>query len=74
MWTLGRDKRSSRVVPGRSVEAVVRVLGVGPREMLITCSIPGKQMDSIVSPLKKDISMDLSCEKRGWVSKRSEAK
>lgn len=52
----------------------MRVWGVGPSEILMTCSIPGKQMDSIVSPLKKDISMDLSWEKQGWVSKRSEAK
>lgn len=44
---------------------MVRVCGVGPSEMLMTCSTPGRQMDSIVSPLKKDISMDLSWEKRG---------
>lgn len=74
MWTLGSDEGFSGVVLGRSVEAVMRVWGVGPSEILMTCSMPGKQTDSIVSPLKKDISMDLSWEKRGWVSKRSEAK
>jgi hypothetical protein len=47
---------------------------VGPREMLMTCSMPDRQTEFMVSPLKKEMNMDLSWVKRGWVSKRSEAK
>lgn len=81
MWTKGRFLVSSCGLPlcGLServglAEAEVRAAGVGPSEMLMMCSIPVRQMDSISSPLKKSIRRDLSCVNRGWVSKSSEAK
>lgn len=48
--------------------------GVGAREMLMTCSRPVRQIESMTSPLKKSISMDFNWMNRGCVSKSSEAK
>ena len=65
MWTKGRflvSSTGSRVC-GLSVGTLladVRDVGVGPSEMLMICSIPVRQMDSISSPLKKSIKSDFS--------------
>ena len=45
--------------------ALLSAAGVGAHETLITCSKPGRHIDSISSPLKKSIKMDLSCMNRG---------
>jgi len=55
-------------------EALLRVAGVGVQVTLITCSMPGRHIESITSPLKKSVSMDSSWMKRGCVSNSSEAK
>ncbi len=70
MCTFGREDVSSC----DEVAVLLSEEGVGPQVILITCSIPGRHIDSISSPLKKEISMDLSWMKRGWVSKSSDAK
>jgi len=54
--------------------ALFRDSGVGAQETLMTCSSPGRHMESISSPLKKSMSMDFSWMNRGCVSKSSEAK
>ena len=53
---------------------VLRDEGVGAQVMLITCWMPGRHIDSICSPLKKEIRIDFNWMKRGWVSKSSDAK
>ena len=71
MWTFGRFLTES--------ESDVDVVpfdegGVGESETLMTCSRPGRQIESITSALKKSINRDLSWMNRGWVSNSSEAK
>jgi len=72
IWTFGREEGEPSEVLGAVVE--VREEGVGEQETLMTCSRPGRQMESTTWPLKKSSSMDLSCVYCGWVSKSSEAK
>jgi hypothetical protein len=69
IWTFGSVEASS-------CEAVVvlREEGVGAQVTLMTCWMPGRQIDSISSPLKKDIRIDFNWMKRGCVSKSSDAK
>lgn len=68
--TFGREDMSS----WDEVAVLLSEEGVGPQVILITCSIPGRHIDSISSPLKNEVSIDLSWTKRGWVSKSSDAK
>ena len=79
MCTFGSDARSSVGVAVEdeacSVEvAALSVGGVGPREMLMTCSIPARCIASMTSPLKKSMSIDFSWMKRGCESNSSDAK
>ena len=63
MWTFGREERSSGPVWFRGValrEALLREVGVGAQDTDMTCSRPVRHIESIISPLKKDRSIDLS--------------
>jgi hypothetical protein len=71
IWTLTRfkDEGSSDCMPLQYKDG-----GVGARETLITCSRPGRHIESITSALKKSMRTDLSRMNRGLRSNRSDAK
>ena len=66
IWILGRLEVSSDEDDAdpstvwRRDDVVVKLVEVGPREMLITCSIPARWIASMISPPKKSQRSDLS--------------
>lgn len=68
--TVGSRVGSSVIWPGRGCSG----FGRGESWTEMTCSMPANEMESIASPLKSAMRCCFSWMKRGWVSKRGEAK